>query len=479
MLKKLFGRIGLYGLAPHVPKIASIFILPIITKSLTPSDYGIYGLITAYTAALGALQTLGINVVLANSFYKSPNQYKWLWRQIHGFMSLYSVFFAFVLATILYFVIPEEANENKLTLILLVCSPIALFSATETIVFRFFHLSQKALNLALRTVFIGFLTVFLNWYTISVLKLGYMGWFYTTFITSIVSFVIYAYAIYFKYKLTPIFNFKRKTIKNVLRISLPTVPHFYSGYLLNTSNRVVMDINKVNVGSIGLFNLAATFGGYFSILGDALGMAVSPIYLQLFKKAEKPDTREAALEQVRFITFLLQAIFFVLAFVVSIWIKEIFFVLIKNEELRKSYVLAIILIMGYCYRPMYLGVINRYFYLEKSKSLWKISFVAGVLNVLLNLIFIPLFGVNAAALVTFFSLLYMGYSGYFLKEYKAIRTLNYYPAYWLIANIGLAVLAYVVAETFIYVKILTTIALLAVLGYLFLKNKKNLGLALD
>ena len=119
MIKNLAGRIALYGLAPQVSKIASFFVLPIITKDLTAVDYGVAGVVTAYTAAFGAFQNLGLNVVLSNSFYKSPNFYKWQWRQIHGFLSIWSFAFAAILAVLLYFTIPQAASAYKTTIILL------------------------------------------------------------------------------------------------------------------------------------------------------------------------------------------------------------------------------------------------------------------------------------------------------------------------------------------------------------------------
>ena len=118
MLKSLAGRIALYGLAPQVSKIASLFVLPIITKDLTAVDYGVSGVVTAYTAAFGVFQTLGLNVVLSNSFYKSPNFYKWQWRQIHGFLSIWSFAFAAILAIILFFAIPQAASEHRTAIIL-------------------------------------------------------------------------------------------------------------------------------------------------------------------------------------------------------------------------------------------------------------------------------------------------------------------------------------------------------------------------
>ena len=72
MLKKLFSHTAIYGLAPQITKIASFFSLPLITAELTDLDYGIAGIMTAYTASISVLAALGLKVVLVNSFFKSP-----------------------------------------------------------------------------------------------------------------------------------------------------------------------------------------------------------------------------------------------------------------------------------------------------------------------------------------------------------------------------------------------------------------------
>ena len=48
----------------------------------------------------------------------------------------------------------------------------------------------------------------------------------------------------------------------------------------------------------------------------------------------------------------------------------------------------------------------------------------------------PVFGFQAAAYTSFATLMYMGYRGYFLKEYKKEALVNYYPLIWLNVTIG-------------------------------------------
>ena len=71
MIKKVLTNSAIYGLAPHVPRIVSVLLLPIMTAHLTDVDYGIAGTIAAYTMALSALSTLGVSAYLQVNFFKA------------------------------------------------------------------------------------------------------------------------------------------------------------------------------------------------------------------------------------------------------------------------------------------------------------------------------------------------------------------------------------------------------------------------
>ena len=110
MLKDLFKGSAIYGITPFIPRILTVLLLPILTKYLTSTDYGIIGSITSITFAVQALHDLGLRALLPNYFYKSRGHYKVMWREIYGFLSLWMILYALIQATLLYFFIPEEGG---------------------------------------------------------------------------------------------------------------------------------------------------------------------------------------------------------------------------------------------------------------------------------------------------------------------------------------------------------------------------------
>lgn len=461
MLKKLFSHSVIYALGPQIPKVAGIFILPLITRYLTPADYGIIGVVTAYTGLLSGLQDLGIAVPMVNLFFRYPTRWKVLWRQLHGVVSVWSVVFAFLQAALLYAVIPEEAYDNRLAIILLNVIPIALFNTTINFCSRYYQFAQKPVYISFVSALVGIVTMVLNIVTIVHFELGYLGWMLSSALGTFISFVFYAIPLYYKHMIRPILRFNSSYIFSQIKVALPTIPHNYSAYLLNSSDRMVMDILGIDISKLGLYNLAYTFGNYFEFGGNAVGMAVGPITTTLM--AEGKRTAE---EKLRELIFFLQIGFISVSFLVCLWCKELFQLLIKNAELQQAYGIAIVIIMGYNYRPMYWAVVNRLGFFEKTQHLWKISFIAGVLNVALNFIFIPIYGYVAAAYTTFVSLLVIGFSGFLLSSFKETieADIKYQPLIWLLLIILSTALVMALKDVeIIYKVVLTGITLLLAL----------------
>lgn len=467
-LKKLFSDSLIYSIGPQIPKIASIFVLPIITRYLTPSDYGIAGLISTYTGLLSGIGDLGFSIIMVNSFYNYPQKWQFIWKQYHFYLSIWAVIFAFLQALLLYYTIPKEARINTYEIITLLTIPVVFFNITTIFATRYYQFARKPVFVSIVSALVGVLSVFLNLYTIAYLKMAYMGWLYSSFICSMVTFLCYLYPVYFKYKLAPVIKFRRKFLIDNLRISLPLIPHNYSSYLLNSSDRVIMDYSNVSTNRIGEYNLAYTFGGYMEFFGNAVGMAVGPVYTKLY--SQKNETSD---KFVYFITEWLQFSFILACFIVSLWSKELFNLLISNEQLKTVYPMAIIIIMGYAYRPYYWSTINRLQYSEKTGQLWKISLIAGLLNLVLNIILIPIYGIFAAAVTTFFSLLYIGFSGYFLKAFKELESEKYYPKEIMLTIILITCFVYLIKDVSVGHKvIISAFSMICYFGYVL--NRKNI-----
>jgi O-antigen/teichoic acid export membrane protein len=428
LIRKLFTDSLLYAIGPQIPRFAGILLLPVLTKYLHSRDYAIYGIALAYIGALGGLKELGFSQVMVNYYYRyTSGRWKFVWRQLLGILNIWGILYAIILGIILFLTLSSKIGSEIWTLLLLVTIPVIFFENTIMFGSRFFQVSQKPIPMALNAAFSGVLSVIITYIAVVFWETHYMGFFIASFSASFFSFLFFLYPVYFSQKIIPIFRFKKSRILPHLRVGLPTIPHNYSAYLLNTSDRVILDLYKTPLSPVGQYNFAYFFGNYVDMIGGAIGMAAGPFYFRLFAKKT-----ELAEQKARFLTFGLQTCFLVPTMIAMVWCKELFALLSSDPVLAASYPYAIIIIMSYIFRPMYWAPVSRLGFEEKTQHLWKISFIGGVLNVVLNLIFVPFFGIYATVVSTFIGLMYIGFAGYFLKAFKQINKLNYYPIRWLL-----------------------------------------------
>ena len=469
MLKRLIGDFGIYGIAPIIPKVAGVAVLPLITPFLTKEDYGLYGIVMAYTGFFGAFYTLGLFVTLSNSFYKSRLQHKWLWRQVYGFLSLWNVAFAGIVTAVLYFAIPESADAQRWSIIGLNVIPLVLFGPTEKLATLYYQLRRKPLEIGLRGAIFGILNLVLVLVTIRYLRMGYMGWFWALFVTQTLTNLSWWIPLNLRDGITPIFNFKWRTLRRALAVGLPVVPHQNAQFMLDQSDRIVMDLTEVSARNIGSYTVAYQGAQVFSTLSLAFSRAMAPQILELLQQQ-----RERLLRRIIFGS---QAIFLVALLVYACFAKEFFAFLFRNDGLNEVYQLSVIICAALASTPMYMGANNRLFYHERTKTIGLQSLYAAVLNVGLNFIFIPRYGITAAAVTTLLSYLFLAYSRYYSATYRDVAERRYYPTRWLLATVAMAAGAYFISGTGLSTRLWVAGAALLSAFFLGLQARRLLVLA--
>jgi O-antigen/teichoic acid export membrane protein len=237
--------------------------------------------------------------------------------------------------------------------------------------------------------------------------------------------------------------------------------------MLDSSDRLIMERLNVSTANIGKYSLAYSFGKYADTVTNALNQAVGPNLLELMKLKNWKTYEE--------LIFTFQAIVITMCFTISLWSPQWLPILIKNEGLLVNVEhLIIIVLMSYSYRPMYVGCNQLAFYYEKTNKLWRITFIAGMINIVLNLIFIPMYGLIAAAVTTFISFMFMGFAGFYFNYYKDIKELNIKPVFWFIMIVALLVIALISVGASFKFKILINLSLLIFLVLASIKFKYNL-----
>lgn len=462
--KKLFLKNTiLLTVSPFLPKVVNILLLPLMTQYLSDVDFGISGTISAYTSAIGAFSTLGLSVVLQNSFHKTPLEYKSIWRQIYGFLTLWMWIYAVIQSMIIYFCIPKEAVDNVWWIIILTNFSTVFFGPTSLIGSTYCINTKNSWPIVWRGILAGIITIIADFVLIVFYDMGYMGWYIGSFIGTFFSNATYWPLVNIKLKLSPIFNINKEVIRHSLSVSIPTIPHYYTNYLFEGSGRVVLDTYSVSQGEIGRISISQQFGSIVSMGLTGVSNAISPYALDALKRKDELRIRKLFYGYV--------SISFLFIFMLAIWSKEIFFLLLSNETLASSYNYFVLYIMAFCYRPIYVIVSYYYFFYEKTKNLLGVTFVSGLIAIILYIVLTPLLGVWGFLIGHYLASLYYGYAGYFYKAYTSNTKKKLPIGFFFVLQLVLTLISYLVVERLI-VKIAFT-AILVCFSVIILNRLKD------
>lgn len=389
---KLFTqRIILIGITNLVVSLSGIILLPILTRALSIEDYGIWVQISVTIGLIPAIVTLGLPEAMVRFLAGIKNR-----EEIQeGFYSIaFILLIMSAIASLSLLLFSEYIAKILFNNNLIVAKSISLIIFIECLnnltinFFRTFQQIQKysIISFARICLITALVTYFvLSGYGITGALMGFT-------ISIIVAFLIQAFLIFIEIGAgIPKFTH----MKEYLSFSLPILPISLSNWVVNSSDRYV----------IGLL-LGTAFVGYYSpgyALGSIILMFVAPLAFMLpavLSQHFDENNEEAVKMVLRYSLkyFLLLAIptFFGL----SLLSKTLLLMLSTPEIASQGYMItpfvaASSLLFG-CY-----VIIAQILALEKRTSIggaiWSIS---AILNLGLNMIFVPYFGILGAAITT-------------------------------------------------------------------------------
>ena len=380
-----------YGIIPKLTVVINLILLPVITPFLTPFDYGIIGIITAYSGLIGLIAILGLNIHLTNSFYVYGPNFRKVWGRILGLLLLSGFLFAAIYGTILFFALTQISGAMKLIVIICACIPIAL-TANVTLAQHYYTLIYKPRPLVLRNLAASVAGLLITFVSIYYFRLGYVGWILGTAGAAIAGFMLFISPLWRQERILPNFSISRQRAAKWLKISLPIVPHSLGFVLLTSSSRIIMDWLGVSIDDIGLYSNGYIMGDYSIVVSSAMIVAIAPRIQELYRSGNFPDLR-------RLYVFC-QVVAVVVALMMAVWMPQIYRLLIHNEQLQPAAGIAVFICFANAVFPFYSFISTAAFIEERTKTILWLVFVPATLNIILNLIFIPVYGYQAAVFTT-------------------------------------------------------------------------------
>ena len=364
-------------------------LLPVLTRYLTPAEYGQVAIFQTMLGALGAF--LGLNATSAAGIkYFDANLSK---EELKIYIG--NCFLVLIVSTILFLLIAFVfqnlfsnwlAIDRKWILIGVLVSSASFVIAMRTgqwqvrkqaKYFGIFQVSQSFLNMLLSLLFVVY---FLQ---------GSDG---RIWVLSGIPLTFALVALFLLYK-DDLLGFAWKSIylKEILTFGIPLIPHTIGIFLLSSVDRFVIN-SELGLAQVGFYMVAVQLVSAMGMVFDAINNAYVP---WLFERLKRNDMGE--MKQIVRWTYLYCLVLVAIA-ALAFAMGPYLLVLIAGEKYRPAGEVVGWLALGQAFNGMYLMVTNYIFYSKKTGLLSMSTITSGLINIGLLLLLVASMGIVGAAI---------------------------------------------------------------------------------
>ena len=378
----LIKSIFFYSLPIIISSIASLVSIPLITKSISVSDYGLLEFIILTIDLVYIILCLEFEQALAIYINEDNKNKSKIFSTCFNINLIFIILFIFLINFINYFFSFVEFN------LLIIIS-----------IFLFFTCGTKVLKNLLRytslTKFYSFISIFIsaNIFILNIIAFLYgILNLYNILLILAIAHCFGAFVIFFKidknlYKKKIYINYFKKFII----FSLPLIPGSILNFLNTFVDRYIISI-FLDFNNLGYFSLAFKVCSITSLLFVGISLTISPIIYKNLKNANAVKS---------FISFFLQIVIIIsLLFWIylSLFSEELVLLLSTSEFIKSSDIIffllpSVIIINLWSFFP---GIIIK----KKTIYILFINLFSLILNIVFSLFLINHFGLKGVAIST-------------------------------------------------------------------------------
>ncbi|WP_392344243.1 flippase [Pseudoalteromonas prydzensis] len=388
-MNKFFKNSSIYVFSSIASAAVPFVLLPILTRYLTPAEYGQIAMFIVFTTALAALIGLSIHGAANRRFFEDSATKTELAR-FNG-----NCFFILFISTAIVLV-ALALIDNYLAIYLglplewIYLGVLSVFcSFMLNIRLGQWQIRGKAKHYGVMQISNALVVLVFSLLFVVLLSFGAAGRIYGIVLTSIIIGGIAVITL--KNDKLLVFKYNRADIDYALSFGVPLIPHVLGGFLLLSIDRLVIN-KELGLEMTGIYMVAVNLGNALNIIFNSINKAYSPWLFGQLKEDKQAIKRTVVKKTYLYFAFL------VLMAALSFLIAPPILKLIVGEKFHQAADVLPLLITGQVFLGMYLMVTNYIFYIKKTKYLSYITISSGAVNVVLLLLFIPHYGINGAAL---------------------------------------------------------------------------------
>lgn len=382
----------LYVLSSVFCKAIPFLLLPILTHYLSPSEFGKFSLfqvILAFTIAL-----FGMNIqtnITVNFFRVSKVALSLVFGNVLILLIINTLLlFLFLLIFNIFFDSIFSISIHYLYFLPL----LVLFTVLVETYTSLLRSQKKVINFVLIEV----LSTIFRFSLVSLLIIVFAkGWKSFPIGSVIILFFVSIYCLVSLYKQKYLnFKYEKDTIKKILYLSIPLIPHAIGGMAIAMSDRLFIE-KIVGIHEVGIYAVGYSFGMIVSLFSDAFLKAWSPWFYEKMNNLNEVTKKQIVKFTYLYILFILFCSFFV--YILGV----ILIPLMTSVEYHSAIKYVFWIALAYSVQGIYKIFFPYLVHFSKTKYLALTTFLAAVLSLIGNFFFIHQYGAVGAAYSTVFA----------------------------------------------------------------------------
>lgn len=410
----LFKAAGIYGGLNTIRQLIPFLILPLITRYLTPADYGTLAMFTILISFLYIFISLNLDSAVGREYFERdkidlPNYVtSCLGAGTAAAILLIPVIYVFGPMSVPYTGVPYDLLWVILAVgfcrFIVQTLLIIWQSAMRALPYSMMQITQVSVEVGFTILFVMFFKMGLQGRVDAIL--------YSAAIFAVIAFIFLLREGWLKIGFNPAY------LKMALSFGIPMIPHVLGGIAISMTDRALL-INMAGAEQTGLYFIGFQIGSIISMGVWAFNQAWSP---WLFERLKNGD--EAMKRQIVKFTYLYGATIMAVALVLSLLAPVIFRYFI-GPDFAEGAKVVIWIAVGSAFLGMYYSVGCYITYTRKTHILSWITLLVGVINLFVSYFLIKQNGYIGAAQGTM-----IAYAISFILTW--ILAARVYPMPWLL-----------------------------------------------
>lgn len=366
--------------------LISFFMTMFTARLLGPTNYGVIGYVSSYVAFFTSLCELGLNGIIVKELLANKTkegEYIWTAIAMRLFSSLISVIFLMILMII------THGNDKTIIIVTFLSSISLFFHSFDIIKYWYQAKLQSKVEVILFTIAYLVAAIF----KVMLLLTGKgVEWFALATTLEVALASIFLVGSYFK--------FRGQKIKLSMVTAKLLFSQSYHFILAGIMVAVYAQIDKIMIGQflnieeVGYYSVGVTICGIISFIPSAIIDSARPIIIE--QKNKNKALYEKRLKQLYSSIIWMSILYGVF---ITVFAEKIVVILYGKEYLKS--ILSIRIIIWYI-SFSYLGAAKNIWLICEGKQRFEKWFTlfGALTNVILNLLLIPIFEIEGAAIAT-------------------------------------------------------------------------------